>query len=260
MCARARAGLITTMASAAADVEQVDVAVKREQLRRQRTRRAMRTCFPCCVPNADREAHHKFDQHAMVSRSAKKKHRRRMSVDEFEGFLHQHAELWAMLGVNLGFDDSKCRAIAAKVALDMFGRESVTSSAADSVGGAAADSASLTSMNRDEFMKFYKQIVKDPKGQQRFFHACVFAGFDADGNGVLDPAELDTFLEVFYKAGSIFKGDARLPPKEELRRLIYAKLDRDGDGKLSFDEINSLISGSAAQLLNETNDAPLTRP
>ena len=61
--------------------------------------------------------------------------------------------------------------------------------------------------------------------------------------------ELDKFLDVFYEAGSIFKGDARLPPKEQLRTLIYTKLDQDGDGKLSFEEIHSLISGSAAQVL-----------
>jgi len=38
----------------------------------------------------------------------------------------------------------------------------------------------------------------------------VFAVFDADGNGHLDQAELGVFLETFYAAGSIFKGDARL--------------------------------------------------
>ena len=100
------------------------------------------------------------------------------------------------------------------------------------------------------FVAFHRQILKDPKGQQRFFHHCVFAAFDADGNGVLDAAELDKFLDVFYEAGSIFKGDARLPEKATLREQIYAKLDGNGDKLLAFDELHSLISGSAAQVLD----------
>jgi len=79
--------------------------------------------------------------------------------------------------------------------------------------------------------------------------SAVFAAYDHDQNGFLDPHELDQFLDVFYKAGSIFKGDARLPSKEDLRKLIYDKLDQDGDQKLTFEEIHSLISGSAAQML-----------
>ena len=85
------------------------------------------------------------------------------------------------------------------------------------------------------------------------FHRAVFATFDEDGNSTLDAGELDKFLDTFYEAGSIFKGDARLPEKkEDLKKMVNEKLDADGDGKFSFEEIRSLISGSAARgdLLN----------
>lgn len=101
-------------------------------------------------------------------------------------------------------------------------------------------------MSANEFHLFWSEYIGSPKGQQEFFHRTVFAVFDADGNGYLDPNELDKLLDTFYEAGSIFKGDARLPKdKDTLKRIVTERLDVDKDGKLSFEEIRMLISGSA---------------
>jgi Ca2+-binding EF-hand superfamily protein len=100
-------------------------------------------------------------------------------------------------------------------------------------------------MTKEEFKLFKKRVVDDPKGQQLFFRRAVFAAYDADGSGTLDAAELQSFIDIFYQAGSIFKGDARLPEKDELIRIIYERLDSDGDGLLTFGDLSSVISGSA---------------
>ena len=73
--------------------------------------------------------------------------------------------------------------------------------------------------------------------------------FDEDWNGVLDCDETDKFLDTCYISGSIFQGDVRLPPKEELKEQIHEKYalanKRDSQRKLSFQEVRGLISGMA---------------
>ena len=264
---------VTPQAPTKSPAEQVKVQVKNDAPPKLSLFKRLFPC--CCLSKHEVEALDDFDKLAVTVQqpqkkarrmSGEQKKRRRMSVDEFGMFLDRNAQLWAMIGVNLGLEDEKCKAIAARVAMQMYGRENSFSERSQPAGGGGAAAASSTAasspqqtgpngravmLDRDDFVQFHKQIVKDPKGQQRFFHMCVFAAFDLDGNGFLDPSELDKFLDVFYQAGSIFKGDARLPPKEELRGLIYSKLDKDGDKLLTFDELQSVISGSAAQVLKE---------
>ena len=74
------------------------------------------------------------------------------------------------------------------------------------------------------------------------FHRTVFNAFDADKNGYLDDSELGTFLDVFYQAGSIFKGDARLPSKDVLFEQLKASSEQNG-GHLNFDAMHSMIAG-----------------
>lgn len=153
--------------------------------------------------------------------------------DEMANYVASKAELWAMLSVNIpSLTEDDCRQIATRVVMEL----------ASGVSGPAAQEAELTSR---QFHQFKKHYILDPRGSQEFFHRTVFAAFDADGNASLDENELDKFLDIFYEAGSIFKGDARLPKKHALKQLIYDKLDTNGDGVFSFDEIRSLISGSA---------------
>eukprot|EP00666_Eupelagonemidae_sp_cell4sb_P014395 gene14395-10370_t len=74
------------------------------------------------------------------------------------------------------------------------------------------------------------------QGQLDFFHRCVFAAFDPNGDG------FDAFLDIFYKEGSAFAGDGRLPEKGALRERAYAVLDTNNDGLLAFHELQSLIT------------------
>ena len=75
-----------------------------------------------------------------------------------------------------------------------------------------------------------------------FFHRTVFQVFDQDGNGYLDLEEIDGFLNVFYEAGSVFAGDARLPPsKDDLKHKVVTELDANHDGKFEFEEIRPLL-------------------
>ena len=46
--------------------------------------------------------------------------------------------------------------------------------------------------------------------------------------------ELDEFLEVFYSADSIFKGDSRLPEKKRLKEKVLANWHADQDA-LTFE-------------------------
>ena len=155
-------------------------------------------------------------------------HHGTLDHDSVESYVSSHAELWAMLGVNLGLGDEECKRIATDVAFCMV--EEV---------GPKHESGTMTA---EQFSAFYTS-VKTPKGQLEFFHRTIFNAFDKDNNGIMDQDELDMFLNTFYDSHSIFKGDSRLPEKEELKKMVNKKLDADHDGGLSFDEIHCLISG-----------------
>ena len=189
----------------------------------------------CCTSKAVRRATEEFDS-IDTDRS------KSLSADELGQWIGTHAELWAMLAVNLNLEEERCRSIATEVAFQL------ASEHADGATEARGSDGVKRIMTVTEFVRFRTLVVDDPKGRQNFFHRCVFTAFDSDGNGYLDAAELDRFLETFYKADSIFKGDARLPEKDELRRIVNTKLDTDGDGKLRFEELHGLISGSAEVL------------
>jgi Ca2+-binding EF-hand superfamily protein len=164
-----------------------------------------------------------------------------ISKAELGQFIEKNAQLWAMLSVNLNLPEPKCREIATEVAYQMA-KKPLNMSLKD---------MSAEDKNReptlDEFQRFL-DFVKDPKGQLEYFHRCVFTTYDLDNSGYLDNQELDKFLDVFYEAGSIFAGDARLPDKATLKKNILEQFDEDGDGKLEFQELRTLISGGASTL------------
>ena len=173
------------MAEAPAPTEagQVKVSIAREK-----KGSTLFGCFTCCMSQHEQEATDAFDRHANTTVSSTKHPKvggRRMSVNEFgarrgdgtrprahrrdsamtslstlallslaELFLHRHAELWAMIGVNLGLSDERCKAIAARVAMGMYGQSSSEPAAAPAAPGlaSAATSASAAdaTMSREE--------------------------------------------------------------------------------------------------------------
>ncbi len=104
-----------------------------------------------------------------------------------------------------------------------------------------------------------KRFIQSPQGSLEFFQRTVFRAFDTDNNGVLDNSEMDAFVNLFYEANSIFRGDARLPEnKDELKQMIREKFDINNDGVLTFEELRALIAGKVkfdteADSTNETN-------
>lgn len=146
-----------------------------------------------------------------------------------------------MLSVTLNLTEEHCRTIATDVAYQLAKRKKQKSTA-DFDSAEREREPTLTELQ--SFLDF----VKKPKGEQEFFHRTVFRVFDQDGNGYLDSNELDQFLDIFYKAGSMFAGDVRLPPKQSLKKQVFAEFDVNGDGKLDFQEIRSIISGGAQSL------------
>ena len=163
-----------------------------------------------------------------------------VSKDEVEEYIETHASLWAMLSVNLGIGEEECKLIASQVIIDI---------GTDGRGLKEKDGRqALTSAE----WRSTKDYLSDPKGALDFFHRTVFGAFDSDKNGVLDRGELDKFLNIYYEGHSIFAGDSRLPPKEELKELVYAELDKNSDGQLEYSELRPLISGKV-QLGNNKN-------
>jgi Ca2+-binding EF-hand superfamily protein len=152
--------------------------------------------------------------------------------DEIATFVAQNHELWAMLSVTLDHSEESCQLAATRVAMEL-------------ASGLQGDKALQAELSKEQFHKFRKHYVLDPMGSQEFFQRAVFASFDRDNDAVLDEDELERFLETFYKSGSIFKGDIRLPPKEELKGQILDKLDVKKDKRLSFARVRGIISGTA---------------
>ena len=171
------------------------------------------------------ESHREF---ARLDSSGSKK----ACKEEIASFVASNAELWAMLSVNLDMSEEHCCEIATRVAMEL-------------ASGLRGDEALAAEIDKHQFHKFRKHYILDPKGSQEFFHRSVFATFDSDRNHYLDEDELDLFLDTFYKSGSIFKGDVRLPEKAELKRLILEKHDKNKDRRLSFDSVRGIISGAA---------------
>merc|ERR1712137_1320868 len=87
-------------------------------------------------------------------------------------------------------------------------------------------------------------VMRDPKGQLDFFHTALFAVFDPNRNNVLDAKALDDFLDIFYKEGSIFIRDCRLPEKDFLRACVYSQLNSNKDGLLTFSDIKPMLTGN----------------
>ena len=181
-----------------------------------------------------------------------------LSKDELATYIASHGELWAMLGANLNLDDSKCKEIATHVAYTLATTDKHNE---DQKSSSSTNATEPRILNKEEFHRFRQKYVTDPRGSQEFFHRTVFAAFDLDSNGQLDKKEIDNFLDIFYKADSIFAGDKRLPKnKKKLRKIVMDKLDANNDGLLSFEEIRGLLSGNIDLMgLSEKQKSEKTR-
>jgi curved DNA-binding protein CbpA len=160
-----------------------------------------------------------------------------LSKDELGSYIESHSELWSTLGMNLGLSVKRCIEIATDVAYSLaMGEENKPRNNEYRI---ARD------LDEAEFSHFHKKYVLDEKGSHEFFLRTIFSVFDANGDGVLEAKELDRFLDIFYKAKDIFKGDMRLPEKKELVRIVGGRLDKNKDGVLSFNEIRDLLEVAA---------------
>jgi hypothetical protein len=171
-----------------------------------------------------------------------------ISHSVLQEFVNEHPSAWAMLSVNCLLPEKRCQEIVFRVALEF-------------VTGRTGHDALDAVITKSSFHSF-QRFLSDPKGHQEFFQRSVFMAFDEDWNGILDREETDQFLDTFYRSGSIFEGDARLPVKREdlkatLLRQRKTKNDEshsrmEGDCKnqnddedvgFTLNEIRSLISG-----------------
>ena len=157
----------------------------------------------------------------------------RTSQAEVFDYIDGHANLWALLSVNLALNEEDCKQIALRIIIDI-GTQGKGLSSKDKDGKLEFRSAEW---------KRAKAHLCDSRGSLDFFHRTVFAAFDEDKNSVLDKGELDNFLKVYYEGHSIFANDARLPPRDELREIIYTELDKNNDGYLQYEELRPLIEG-----------------
>mmetsp|Transcript_38861 Transcript_38861/g.67282 ORF Transcript_38861/g.67282 Transcript_38861/m.67282 type:complete len:217 (+) Transcript_38861:79-729(+) len=177
-----------------------------------------------------------------------KKH---ITRNDINAYIEIHAELWAMLAVNLNKSEEFCKQTATEVAYDMAKTQT---SPTNNIGSSPTLQAPEVErrvdregsfVTQNQFKSFRSEWVKNPYGQQEFFQRCVFAVFDVDQSKALDQDELSNFLDVFYEAGSIFAGDLRLPDKTTLQQIVSDRLDKNHDSLLTFEELRGLISGTA---------------
>lgn len=167
----------------------------------------------------------------------------KVSKEELEGYIEANAQLWSMLAVNCNLPEDKCRDIAVRVAYQMAKWDK---SIQDPVS-----QMSQSEIDREPTVREFSKLldfVRSPKGNLEFFHRTVFAAFDRNQNGVLEPDELDDFLSIYYEAGSIFAGDFRLPSKSVLKQNVMQQFDQDGDGKIDFEELQTLLSAGGNAL------------
>jgi len=166
---------------------------------------------------------------------------------EMASFIARNEKLYMMLSVNLQLSVDRCQTIATNVAYQMSKRSDPNGSLRD-----LSEATRLRDPALEEFDRFLK-FLEEPKGQQEFFQRTVFSSFDVDDNGYIEEKEIDDFLDVFYHAGSIFAGDTRLPCKARLKEEVMRQLDTNGDGRLDFSELRTLISGGARAGLSFTD-------
>lgn len=174
-----------------------------------------------------------------------------LSKDELEKYIQSHSDLWSTLGVNLNLPVKKCIEVATDVAFSLAkGEDNKTKPRTNKDPSKANAPRELTEA---EFKRFHQNYVLNAKGSHEFFLRTIFAVFDLNNDGVLNAKELDKFLDLFYKAKDIFKGDMKLPEKKHLVKIVGTRLDENRDGALQFDEIRDLLEVAAVVTTEKQN-------
>ena len=106
-----------------------------------------------CVPSKQRAAADAAFAAIDTDRSSK------IDEGELAHWIAEQQQLWAMLDVNLGLGEERCKQIATDVAFRMSQAE----------GEASPKPGAKREMTADEFARFH-EVVADPKGQLSFFH------------------------------------------------------------------------------------------
>ena len=164
-----------------------------------------------------------------------------LSKTELSKYIESHSKLWTSLGQHLKIPVKRCVTVATNVA---FGLAMGDTKGASLVSYAKHINHQLT---EDEFKHFHKNYILNDKGSHEYFLRTIFAVFDVNGDNVLEARELDRFLDIFYQIGEdAFQGDMKLPDKRNLGKIVRTKLDKNGDGKLDFEEIRELLDVAAA--------------
>lgn len=161
-----------------------------------------------------------------------------LSRDELAKFIQSRSELWSALGVTLNLPVKKCVEVATDVAFSLAYEEG-------KARPKKVEHRTCHELSEAEFKYFHKNYVLDEKGSHEFYLRTIFAVFDLNNDGVLNAKELDKFLDIFYKAKDIFKGDMKLPEKKQLLKIVGTRLDGNKDGVLQFEEIRDLLEVAA---------------
>jgi len=157
--------------------------------------------------------------------------------DELRKFIESNEELWAVLGVKLNLKRETCIRIATDVAFSLAKGEETTPKKHKS-----STEVGTYELSESEFKAFYKNYVLTQKGSYDFFLRTIFAFYDINGDGALQRDEFENFLDLFYKTKETYKQKLNnMPSKQKLLRIAEARLDKNKDGELSFEEVRDLL-------------------
>lgn len=161
-----------------------------------------------------------------------------LSKDELGKYIESHSDLWSTLGMNLNLPVKKCIEVATDVAFSLAFGEGKSKPKNN-------EHRKRRELTEAEFKYFHKNYVMDEKGSHEFFLRTIFSVFDVNRDGVLEAKELNKFLDIFYKAKDVFKGNMKLPEKKHLLKIVGTRLDANKNGVLEFEEIRDLLEVAA---------------
>ncbi|CAJ1959515.1 unnamed protein product [Cylindrotheca closterium] len=168
-----------------------------------------------------------------------------LSKDELRKFIESNEELWAVLGTKLNLKRETCIRIATEVAFSLAkaGDEEPSSTLIKKHRKSSSNiEVNSYELSEAEFKAFYKNYVLSQKGSYEFFLRTIFAFYDINGDGVLQRDEFENFLDLFYKTKETYKHKMNaMPSKQKLIRIAEARLDKNKDGELSFEEVRDML-------------------